>query len=258
MYPSPCPAGAARARGHIPGFGEITAAWLLPSSCHHLFPPRPPPAVPVTGRARRARRLCRAGLQRGAGLHCDAGRLSRHLLFSRLLERVCLQTIPPPEEFFIHATCSESGSDRNLLENRLSGAALFSLRGCPAPPPSPQGSEPRFPQKLAFSHPLLPTEESLGGEAAWAGADLPRPASPPRPGGSSGASEGTRKNVKIAVNSTCVPCVVGASEKKEGFLAVCCFFFFFYHLCATLCFPVWMCSRSVLTDTRVPAPLACG
>lgn len=83
-----------RARGHIPGSGEITAAWLLPSSCHHLFPPRPPPAVPVTGRARRARRMCRAGLQRGAGLHCDAGRLSPHLLFSRLLERVCLQTIP--------------------------------------------------------------------------------------------------------------------------------------------------------------------
>lgn len=83
-----------QARGHIPGSGEITAAWLLPSSCHHLFPPRPPPAVPVTGRARRARRMCRAGLQRGAGLHCDAGRLSPHLLFSCLLERVCLQTIP--------------------------------------------------------------------------------------------------------------------------------------------------------------------
>lgn len=65
----------------------------------------------------------------------------------------------PSEEFLIHATCSESGSDRNLLENRLSGAALFSLRGCPAPPPFPQGSEPRFPQKLAFSHPLLPAEE---------------------------------------------------------------------------------------------------
>lgn len=90
-----------------------------------------------------------------------------------------------------------------------------------------------------------------------AGADLPRPASPPQPGGSSGAAEGTRKNVKIAVNSICVHCVVGASEKKkEGFLAVC--YFFFYHLCATLCFPVWMCSRSVLTDTRVLAPLACG
>lgn len=160
MYPSPCPAGAARARGHIPGFGEITAAWLLPSSCHHLFPPRPPPAVPVTGRARRARRLCRAGLQRGAGLHCDAGRLSRHLLFSRLLERVCLQTIPPPRRVFYSRHLLRVGlRPQSPRKPPLWGRFVLAER-LPCPSSLPPGQRAALPPETRLLPPSSPRRDS--------------------------------------------------------------------------------------------------
>lgn len=64
--------------------------------------------------------------------------------------------------------------------------------------------------------------------------------------------------MKVTVNSICVHCGVGASKKKKKrekvFLLI---IFFFYNFCATLCFPLWMCSQIVLTNTRLLAPLVC-
>lgn len=64
--------------------------------------------------------------------------------------------------------------------------------------------------------------------------------------------------MKVTVNSICVHCDCGVGARKKKKLILFFFFFFFHNFCATLCFPVWMCSRIVLTDTRLLAPLACG
>ena len=143
MYPCPRPPRAARARGHIPGCGEITAAWLLLSSCHRLFPLCPPPSVPTDGSELGGRSsegeadvLAAsgqgwAGLRPGARLHCDAGHFFRRLLVLLLAGKSLVLKQSPTEVFLTRTACSRVVPPGWISPGRASRGLCDSGSCCP-------------------------------------------------------------------------------------------------------------------------------
>lgn len=133
---------------------------------------------------------------------------------------------------------------RAKTETGLGRMLLSSLTGCP---PFPQGIKRASPKKHAFSHPAVSPERQQTSAGCQQAASCPAssqagprssqlpPGPPPRHQPPAlllqqglGSTRRDLRNVKVAVNSICVHCGVGASKKKkkERFPFGSLFFFF--------------------------------